>query len=149
MNLRLLSTTLVVLLSLVLVLPVRGDFSKLSKAELSFGEEYPEVARKAVRRSLETEGCQFLGGARLNGMTSLRYQGDTAALNRFLNSLSKCLDVTLRVSFSSTLDPATDWRLFHEPHANRFRVEIAHTSSHIELNQLVIPEIGKPSVGIH
>ena len=107
------------------------------------------MARKAVRSTLVTEGCHFLGGARLNGMTSLRYQGDTPALNRFLDGLSKCLGVTLRVSFSSELDLATDWRVFHEPHANRFHIEIAYQSDHIELSELIIPEIGKPSVGIH
>ncbi|MFP6865501.1 MAG: hypothetical protein VCA35_06125 [Roseibacillus sp.] len=40
--------------------------------------------------------------------------------------------VTMQVSFTGELDQDTDWRVFHEPHANRFHIEI-----------------GKPSVGIH
>ena len=82
-------------------------------------------------------------------MTSLRYRGETSALNRFLDELAKCLDVTMRVSFTAALDHETDWRVFHEPNAHRFRIEIDHQSERIDLEKLVIPEIGKPSVGIH
>ncbi|MFM1558742.1 MAG: hypothetical protein ACKJSK_05475 [Roseibacillus sp.] len=82
-------------------------------------------------------------------MTSLRYQGNTGALNRFLSGLANCLDVTMQVSFTGELDQDTDWRVFHEPPANRFHIEIDYQSERIKLAELILPEIAKPSVGIH
>jgi hypothetical protein len=122
MTVRRPSAVAATLLSLTLLLSV--GITALDAPKLSFGDEYPEVARKSVRAVLNGEGSLFLGGAELNGMTSLRYQGNTGALNRFLSGLANCLDVTMQVSFTGELDQDTDWRVFHEPHENRFHIEI-------------------------
>ena len=59
------------------------------------------------------------------------------------------LTLPLSAGFAGDLDRGTDWRVFHEPHANRFHIEIDYQSERIKLAELILPEIGKPLVGIH
>lgn len=150
MFIRTLLLVAVVLLSTVRSPATFGEeFVELDRPVVTFSKEYPEVARRAVRGVLEKKDYAFLGGVKLNDLTSLRYQGGTATLNRFLAELADCLGVLVQVSFSHELDAATDWRVFHEPHANRFRIEIAYQSPRIDLSKLVLPVIGKPAGGLH
>lgn len=125
------------------------EFIELDRPVITFSKEYPEVARRAVQAVLEKKDYAFLGGVKLNDLTSLRYQGGTATLNRFLADLADCLGVLIQVSFSHELDAATDWRVFHEPHANKFRIEVAYQSPRIDLGKLVLPLIGKQAAGLH
>ena len=72
MNLRLPVTVFAV--SLILITSVPAGFTELDRPQLHFEAEYPEAARKGVREVLQRMDCEFLGGAKLNGMTSLRYR---------------------------------------------------------------------------
>ena len=59
-------------------------------------KDYSEADYKALKAVLERSDCKFLGGAELNAASSLRYGGDTTALNRFIAALSLCPRLTVQ-----------------------------------------------------
>lgn len=88
---------------------------------------------------LEAPEAGFLGGQFVNAVTTLRYGGDTGALNRFLAGLSECPEARIRVQFVRDLDSA--WRLQHDgwSHGREFLVQVALGSDRIHLEEIQLP----------
>ena len=103
------------LLTLTLATPsVFALAGQLNEPGVALPEHHPEAARKRIMAALNRADCKFLGGNFLNAFTTLRYAGDTKALNRFLDDLANCPGVTLSVSFVKSLPEAGDWQVQHE-----------------------------------
>src|SRR5690349_5558726 len=100
--------------------PVSADLSELTSPSVPFAKNYPASAKAKVNAALTQKGCTFLGGFGLNSWTSLRYSGDTLALNQFLDSLVKCPGATVHVSLKKLVDDC-DWRVGHDFFRNSFQ----------------------------
>lgn len=87
---------------------------ELKDPGLAFPKDFPESARTTMTEALTHKDCTFLGGFFLNSFTNLRYQGETTALNHFLEGLMKCPGVILIIRFQPE-NPTTpvnyDWLL--------------------------------------
>ena len=69
---------------------VFGLAGELKEPGLAFPEGFSESARTNIMASLRRPDCTFLGGHFINSFTSLKYGGETLALNLFLEGLAKC-----------------------------------------------------------
>ncbi len=116
-------------------------YGELKEPGVALSEDLPEAARKRITAALHRTDCRFLGGNFLNSFTTLRYAGETKALNMFLDALANCPGVTLSVSFVKSLPEAGDWHVHHEAHPNRFHVRVSLASEKLELEHLYLPEI--------
>jgi hypothetical protein len=137
--------------------PVFAVFSLLITASIgnaAYQElKTPSVARakgfadsdyKKIAAVLERKDCKFLGGSALNAMTSLRYGGDSIALNKFVEALSQCPNVIVSVNFFRPGPGASecDWMVTHEPLPRmKFVVRINLESKNIKLESLCLPPV--------
>src|SRR5687767_10140719 len=86
----------------------------LKEPTLAFPQGFAESARTNIMAALQRSDCKFVGGSFINSFTSLKYGGDTLALNLFLEGLVKCPGVVLSVRFHSDRAPADcDWLVSH------------------------------------
>ena len=85
--------------------------------------------------------CQ--GGFSINWNSTIRYQGDTRALNVFLDKIAKCPAVEVFVSFKKLADNC-DWRVHHDGVSNTFHVVVNLQSHGPHLEDLVVPSISGP-----
>jgi hypothetical protein len=136
------------LLTLALATNAFALAGELREPGLAFPQTFPESARTNLTAALTRPDCTFLGGFFLNSFTNLRYQGETTALNLFLEGLVKCPGVTLSIRFQTDSTPADcDWMLAHtadQPH--KLTVHINLKSSRINLEKLVLPESKGPAL---
>ena len=119
--------------------PVTTSSQELTLPSVAFGRGVPAAARARVSAVLARPDARFLGGHSLNKWTTLRYGGDTLALNLFLDELVKCPGVTVHVSFKKLADEC-DWRVGHMAPGNRFQVEVNLSSERVNVEKLYIPE---------
>ena len=128
-----------------------GMAGELAEPSLAFPEGFPESARTNLMAALRRPEGKFLGGHFINWITTLNYGGDTAALNRFLESLAKCPGIHLSVRFSSESTMAgCDWMIAshtaNDPY--QFVVRVNLKSARIRLEELLIPDsVGPPPSG--
>lgn len=122
----------------------------LTEAGVALPAGYPKAAQEQVMAALKRADCKFLKGHFINWHTSLRYAGETKALNQFLEALAKCPGVTLHVSF--TTDPLPrddgqcDWFVSHDAHANSFHVRVNLKSERLKLPDLRLPVVKGPAL---
>jgi hypothetical protein len=135
--------TVVVLLACAA--PAFAEAGTLDSAGVAFSGDYPKDARDVVMAALTRKDCKFLGVHFVNWLTTLRYGGDTKALNLFLGDLVKCPGATVHVGFKK-LDDDCDWSLSHDAQANRFKVEVNLKSKQLKLEDLYIPEANGPAL---
>ena len=123
-----------------------GLAGELKEPGLAFPEGFSEFARTNIMASLRRPDCTFLGGSFINSFTTLKYGGETLALNLFLEGLAKCPGVALSVLFQKDRIPDDcDWMVSHmagEP--GKLTVRVNLKSSRISLENLVIPESKGP-----
>jgi hypothetical protein len=137
-------TTLLALIALVVPSSVRAAAGEIDAPAVAHAAGFPEAARLQIAAALKREDCRFLGGHWLNAWTTLRYAGDTRALNLFIEDLTQCPGVTVSVSFKHSLPDEAVWCVGHSAHSNRFQIEIS--AERIELDELVIPEVKGPTL---
>ena len=115
----------------------------LSSPSLAFPASFPVEARTNILAALTHPAYQFAGGEFVNTSTTLRYGGDTKALNLFLQRLSKCRDAIVSITFVTFIEDAdVTWRVSHLAHDEGWlHVQINLSSKHIKLDELAIPEI--------
>jgi hypothetical protein len=135
--------TVVVLL--VCAAPVFALAGTLDSPGVAFSGDYPKDAHDQVMSALTRKDCKFLGGEFVNWFTTLRYQGETKALNLFLGDLVKCPATAVHVGFKK-LDDDCDWRVSHDAHGNRFQIEVNLNSKKIKLEDLYVPEAKGPAM---
>jgi hypothetical protein len=125
--------------------PVFALAGTLDSPGVAFSGDYPKDAQGRVMAALARKDCKFLGGHFVNWFTTLRYGGDTQALNLFLGDLVKCPGATVHVGFKK-LDDDCAWRVSHDAHGNRFQVEVNLNSKQIKIEDLYIPEAKGPAL---
>jgi hypothetical protein len=123
--------------------PLFAEAGTLDSPGVAFSADYPKDAQEQVMAALTRKDCKFLGGQFVNWFTSLRYGGDTKALNLFMGGLVKCPGATVHVSFKK-LDDDCDWGVSHNALDNRFQIEVNLNSKQIQLEDLYIPETNGP-----
>ena len=123
--------------------PAFAEAGSLDSPGVAFPGDYPKDAQDKVMAALARKDCKFFGGMFVNWFTTLRYGGDTKALNLFLGDLAKCPGVTVHVGFKK-LDDDCDWRVSHDATDNRFKVEVNLNSKQVKLEDLYIPEAKGP-----
>lgn len=135
-------------LSLVFGLTVQAFalMAKLTQPDLAFPVGFSETVRTNIMAALRRDDCKFVGGHFINSFTSLRYDGETKALNLFLDGLAKCPGVALAVRFHSEAAPESgDWVVAHNASQPlELTVHLYLKSSRIKLDDLVIPEVKGP-----
>jgi hypothetical protein len=135
--------TIVVLLACAA--PIFAEAGSLDSPGVAFPGDYPKDAQESVMAALNRKDCKFLGGTFVNWFTTLRYQGETKALNLLLGDLAKCPGVTVHVGFKK-LDDECDWRLSHDGLDNGFQIEVNLNSKQIKLEDLYVPEAKGPAL---
>ena len=107
---------------------------------LNLSPDLPEPVRRQIESSLKSDGCTCTGGSWTNARITLRYSGDTAAVNELLNQLARCPSITLSVSFKA-LNANCDWKVVNDTRnsGERLNVILNHQSPRIRLGELVIP----------
>jgi hypothetical protein len=86
----------------------------LKEPQLAFPAGFPESDRTNIMASLSRPDCKFVGGSFVNSFTSLKYGGDTRALNLFLEGLVKIPGVVLSMRFHTERTPDDcDWHVSH------------------------------------
>jgi hypothetical protein len=140
------SIVCVVLVGVALVAP--AAYHELKQPSLALPTDFPESAKTNILARLQPTDCKFVSGSTLNASTTLKYAGDTAALNRFLEGLATCPGVTLSVSFSDGPEEDWDWTITHNAHQPGYLgAQVNLRSKQIKLDGLVIPQIKGPGVG--
>lgn len=130
---------------LCLTTPAAALLIDLKTPSVAHSAGYSQEAAAAVRQALTRKDAKFLGGFGLNSWTTLRYAGETRALNLFLDDLAKCPGVTVSVSFRR-LNDELDWRVGHSAYENRFQVEVNLNSKKIKVDEVVIPPAKGPAI---
>ena len=123
-----------------------GLAGDLTKPALAFPKGFPESAQTNILSAIQRTDSKFIGGNFLNSSTTLKYGGDTRALNLFLEGLVKCPGVILSMRFDTESDSDDcHWLLTHSAlQPGRFTVHVNLKSSHIKLDDLTIPESKGP-----
>jgi hypothetical protein len=118
-------------------------YRKLDAPSLSMGKDFSDADYKRVKVVLERKDCKFLGGVSLNEHTSLQYGGDTTAVNRFVEALSSCPNVTVRVLFfrPGPSGIASDWIVTQEANLHELVVRINLASKMVKMENLYLPPV--------
>ena len=145
---------------LPLVLAVLLFASTLPAFALAGGLSHPGVAMPTnlppafhtnLTAALTDAKVKFLGGNFVNAFTSLRYGGETRALNGFLERLAKCPGIKLSVRFEIYADDQPqDWLLTHDAWHDAYAVcvRINLKSRRLQLADLVLPDVNGPRVEV-
>jgi hypothetical protein len=113
----------------------------LDTPALSLGKNYPEADYQKIKQVLERKDCKYLGGGWLNKHTSLRYGGDTTALNHFIEALSLCPNVQVQVLFFQGPAVDCDWMVTHTAPSNKLVVRINLASENVKMEALYLPPV--------
>ena len=117
-------------------------YQELDAPSLGTSKNFPDATYQKVKAVLERKDCKFLGGAALNAFTSLRYGGDTIALNKFVEALSLCPDVKVHVNFFRPQPGVEcDWMVTHDAHTNELVVRINLASEAVKMEDLYLPPV--------
>jgi hypothetical protein len=127
-------------------LPAFGLAGDLREPGLAFPGDFPDSARAAITAALRQPGAGFAGGRFINWTTTLRYGGDTQALNRFLDGLVKCPGVAVSVRFQARhLEADSEWTVSHSAEApGDLTVHVNLQSGRVRLEDLAIPAAKGP-----
>jgi hypothetical protein len=104
---------------------------------------YADADYKALKAVLQRSDCKFLGGAELTLSSSLRYGGDTTALNKFIAALSLCPKLSVRVSFykPSPGGVECDWMVTQMSASTELVVRINLASEKVNIEKLYLPPV--------
>jgi hypothetical protein len=136
--------TIPLLLSLCLLSAAPRAFAlagNLDQPGIALPKDFPRAERDRVMAALNRKDCRFLGGKFVNWMTTLRYGGDTRALNLFLDDLAHCPGIKFNVSFARNLGGNGDWHVHHDGMANSFHIRVSLDSQQVKLEDLYIPSV--------
>ncbi|MCP5520725.1 MAG: hypothetical protein H7A46_04185 [Verrucomicrobiales bacterium] len=125
---------------------VRALAGDLDRPGLAFPEGFSPDLRERIMSVLTAAPETYAGGHFVNALTTLRYAGDTAALNRFLAGLAGCPGMRLQVGFAAEPE-APAWTVIHNAwgDATLVHVRINPAAKDLKLADLVIPEIAGPT----
>lgn len=119
----------------------------LSTPAFSAPKDCPREVMNQVSAALNRRDAKFLGGQFFGAYNhSMRYGGDTKALNAMLTDLAACPGMILSVGFSTRFNEPADWTV-SDSHGGTnfvFRVQVNLKSERLKLDELVIPAMTGP-----
>ena len=120
----------------------RAAYDELKEPHLWI-KDYSKADYKALDAVLNRKDCKFLGGAELNASSSLRYGGDTTALNKFIAALSLCPRVIVHVNFYRPGPGAveSDWHVTQMAPSPELVVRINLASEKVSVEKLYLPPV--------
>lgn len=145
-NHRAMKTHVAFVLSAVLAVismpETRALAGDLDHPGIAFPEGFSPHLREQIMTVLTAAPATYVGGRFVNAQTTLRYAGDTAAVNRFLAGLAGCPGMRVQVVFAAEPE-APAWSLLHNAwsDATLLRVRINPQAKGIKLEELILPEI--------
>ncbi len=78
-------------------------------------------------------------------VSTLRFRGDTTAINDMVTRLADCPAATVAVTFRE-MDHTCDWQIDHSVSSNTFGVIVNLVSARIRLEELIIPPAKGPEL---
>jgi hypothetical protein len=93
---------------------------------------------KALQKILLRPDAKYLHGHWVNFWTSLRYGGDTTALNLFVEELSRCPGLTVSISFQK-LENDASWLVGQLANDSKIQVIVNLSSPQIEVERISLP----------
>ncbi len=142
---RLINVSLTLAIAFAIVLGterVHGLAGTLDHPSISFLQDEKELQRDEVMKALNMEGARFLGGQFVNAFTTLRYGGDTAALNRFIEKLADCRGAKVVIAYHGKLiNETATWLVQHMAWGNprQFVISIYKESPRFDASLLKLP----------
>jgi hypothetical protein len=119
-----------------------ASYKELESPHLWFGKDFSKDDYKQLDAVLTRSDCKFIGGAELNSFSSLRYGGDTVALNKFIEALSLCPKLKVHVMFyRPTGAVEADWMVTQRAPAQEVEVRVNLASEHIKIENLYLPPV--------
>ncbi|KAA5546938.1 hypothetical protein FYK55_00495 [Roseiconus nitratireducens] len=111
----------------------------------SLSPELPEPIRRQIESAFKGEKSKYTRGTWTNAKITLRFSGDTLAVNALLDQLAKCPSITTSVSFKALSDDC-DWKIINDTRRSGKRVDVILNldSPQIRLEELTIPPIPGP-----
>ncbi|WP_442511099.1 hypothetical protein SH528x_002764 [Novipirellula sp. SH528] len=116
-----------------------------SDCRIPFTLGYPKQAVIQVVAALKSDNCRFVDGQSNMRVSTLRFRGDTTAINVMLKRLADCPATTVAVSFKA-MDHPCDWQIDHSVRSNTFGVIVNLKSARIRLEELIIPPAKGPEL---
>jgi hypothetical protein len=116
-----------------------------SDCRIPFTSDYPKHAVIQVVAALKTDNCRFIDGQSNLRVSTLRFRGNTTAINEMLKRLADCPAATVTVSFKK-IDHKCDWQIVHLVSSNTFGVVVNLKSARIRLEELMIPPARGPKL---
>ncbi|HTL56846.1 MAG TPA: hypothetical protein VL361_14290 [Candidatus Limnocylindrales bacterium] len=89
------------ILSFALATSAFGMAGTLTSPGLAFPEDFPSAIQINLLAVVRKPEFKFLNGQFINSTTTLRYGGDTRALNEFLDQLSRFPGIIVSLSFGA------------------------------------------------
>jgi hypothetical protein len=119
-----------------------AEYHELKEPHLVI-KDYSEANYKALKAVLDRNDCKFLGGGELNAASSLRYGGDTTALNKFIAALSLCPKVIVHVKFYHPRTPGVecDWAVTQMAPSSELVVRVNLASEKVDMEKLYLPPV--------
>ncbi len=119
----------------------------LSTPAFSAPKDCPKAVMDRVSAALNRRDALFLGGRFFGEFNhSMRYGGDTKALNAMLADLAACPGMILSVGFSTKFNEPAEWNVSNTHGGTNFvfRVQVNLKSERLKLDELVIPAMTGP-----
>lgn len=118
---------------------------ELDQPGLAFPPAFPDDSRKQIQSVLEMDEAKYLGGTAINWVSTLRYAGNTQALNKFLDGLARCEGTVIHIRFADDVSQGGAWQVHHSAQDEGGRAfTIRINPAIIELSKLSIPAIRGP-----
>ncbi|TWT79502.1 hypothetical protein CA13_09040 [Planctomycetes bacterium CA13] len=116
-----------------------------SDCRIPFTLGYPKHAVIQVVAALKSDNYRLVDGQSNMRVSTLRFRGDTTAINDMLKKLADCPVATVAVSFRA-IDHTCDWQIDHSVRSNTFAVIVNLKSARIRLEELIIPSANGPKL---
>lgn len=131
------------------VVSVAAWSGPLSVPSFTAPKDCPPAVRQQVSAALNRRDAKFLGGQFFGAFSqSMRYGGDSKALNGMLADLAACPGMVLSIAFSTNFYQPADWMVSSSPGGTNFifRVQVNVRSTQLRLEELVIPVVQGPPI---
>ena len=141
------ATLLAFLVGVIGVASAAAWSGPLTSPSFTAPRDCPPAVMQQVSAALNRRDATFLGGQFFGAFShSMRYGGDSKALNGMLADLAACPGMILSIAFSTNFHQPADWTVADSHGGTNFifRVQVNVKSTRLRLEELVIPAVQGP-----
>ena len=137
------STIAVLVFSITILHSQRASaaWGELKQPRLPMARTFTEAEYAKLNAVLDRKDVTFIKGYSLNVHSALQYSGDTLSLNLFIEALTECPKVSVRICFFRPCAYQNDWMVTHTANSNEIVIRVNLDSPRIDLTELHIPTI--------